>query len=38
MSTNLSTESKIFYKSVFALVLPMAIQNLINVAVTSAMS
>ncbi len=36
MSTNLSTESKIFYKSVFALVLPMAIQNLINVAVTSA--
>ena len=28
--------SKIFYRSVFALVLPMALQNLINVAVTSA--
>ncbi|MFQ9802089.1 MAG: MATE family efflux transporter [Clostridia bacterium] len=36
MSINLSTESKVFYKSVFALVLPMALQNLINVAVTSA--
>ncbi len=29
-------ESKIFYRSVFSLVLPMALQNLINVAVTSA--
>ena len=31
-----SQESKLFYKSVFSLVLPMALQNLINVAVTSA--
>jgi putative MATE family efflux protein len=30
------SESKAFYKSVFVLVLPMALQNLINVAVTSA--
>ena len=29
-------ESKLFYKGVLALVLPMALQNLINVAVTSA--
>ena len=30
------TEKKQFYRDVFALVLPMAAQNLINVAVTSA--
>lgn len=34
-STDL-TDSRVFYKSVFTLVLPMALQNLINVAVTSA--
>lgn len=33
---NSSTEKKIFYRGIFSLVLPMALQNLINVAVTSA--
>ena len=35
-SMDIKTEKKAFYKSVFSLVLPMALQNLINVAVTSA--
>lgn len=32
----MTNDSKIFYRNVFALVLPMALQNLINVAVSSA--
>ncbi len=32
----IATDTRVFYKSVFTLVLPMALQNLINVAVTSA--
>lgn len=32
---NLNIDWKLFYKSVFALVIPMALQNLINVGVTS---
>ena len=32
----MTAENKAFYKNVFALVLPMALQNLINTAVTSA--
>ncbi|MGI5958565.1 MAG: MATE family efflux transporter [Massiliimalia sp.] len=35
-SLAMQSESKSFYRSVFSLVLPMALQNLINVAVTSA--
>lgn len=35
-AVDLKEENRIFYKSVFSLVLPMALQNLINVAVTSA--
>ena len=34
--TKMNDEKKQFYKMVFALVLPMALQNLINVGVTSA--
>ena len=30
------SDSRVFYRNVFALVVPMALQNLINVAVTSA--
>ena len=37
MSHNpVKSDSKVFYRNVFALVVPMALQNLINVAVTSA--
>lgn len=32
---NLNIDWKLFYKSVFALVIPMALQNLINVGVTA---
>lgn len=32
---NMSTEDKSFYSNVFRLVMPMALQNLINVGVTS---
>lgn len=36
MNHQLKTDSRVFYRNVFALVVPMALQNLINVAVTSA--
>ena len=32
----MKTESKLFYKSVFALIIPIALQNLINVGVSAA--
>lgn len=35
-TNNLNIDWKIFYKNVFALVIPMALQNLINVGVTAA--